>query len=64
MVNEADERQKDGLACRRLNDGRFADACSVQINVRAFRSIGFVDFEVKKLDDVADEVRKLPNLEK
>ena len=60
MVDEADKREENGLAGGSLDDGGFADAGGVEVDVGAFFGGFFFDVEVKDLDDVADEVGELP----
>jgi hypothetical protein len=60
MIYEAYERKEDGLSSRCLDDGGFADAGGVEVNVSTFFSSFGRDIKVEYLNNVSYEVRELP----
>lgn len=62
IIHQPDEGEENGLAGRGFDDGGFADAGGVQVDVGAFFGGVFVDGEVEEFDDVADEVGQLAGM--
>lgn len=59
MVDKTNERQEDGLSGGCFDNGRFAHAGCVKINVGSlFRRLGF-NIEIQQFDNISDQVREL-----
>ena len=56
MIDEADEREEDGLAGGGLDDSGFADTCGIEVDVGAFFGCFGSDVEIEDFDDVANEI--------
>lgn len=56
VVHKADEGEEDGLSGGCLDNGGFADAGGVEIDVGAFFGGIFFDIKVKDFNNVADKV--------
>jgi hypothetical protein len=56
VVNQADQREKDGLSGTSFDHRRLAHTRGVEIDVCAFFCCFGFDIEIEEFDDVADKV--------